>query len=311
MTRARKPPVAPAEAAELYPIRTVSDLTGVNAITLRAWERRFGLIRPTRTAGGHRLYGREEIDLIHRIVGLLKKGLAISQVGRALVDKRAVRRVAREAHWNARREALVGAVGRFDLNAIEDAYLAALSVYPLDIVTDRLLLPALHRLGQRWANAEGSVAEEHFFSAYLRNKLGARFHHRAPATAGAVVIAACLPGEQHEIGLLLFSLRAFDAGVRPVVLAANTPLHELALVAQRTGARAIVLSGTVAPPAQALEFELPALVAAVRVPVFVGGMVSIRQRDAVVAAGAEAVGLDIAPALDRIRDALGHVSAAA
>ena len=64
----------------LYPIRTVSELTGVNSITLRAWERRYGLFEPLRKASGHRLYTQEHIDLITRVVGLLDRGMRIGQV---------------------------------------------------------------------------------------------------------------------------------------------------------------------------------------------------------------------------------------
>src|SRR6266481_4982362 len=73
-----------ASGVELFPIRTVSNLTGVNSITLRAWERRYGLIRPIRTPTGHRLYRRDEIDLIHRVLALLDKGISIGQVKHAL-----------------------------------------------------------------------------------------------------------------------------------------------------------------------------------------------------------------------------------
>ena len=67
-----------AEEAGYFPIRTVSSLTGVNAVTLRAWERRHGLIKPHRTPKGHRLYTREDIHRIHRILSLLDAGYAIS-----------------------------------------------------------------------------------------------------------------------------------------------------------------------------------------------------------------------------------------
>ena len=68
------------QGENLFPIRTISELTGVNAITLRAWERRYGLFEPIRKASGHRLYTREHIDLINRVVGLLDRGMRISQV---------------------------------------------------------------------------------------------------------------------------------------------------------------------------------------------------------------------------------------
>lgn len=72
----------------LYPIREVSNLTGVNSITLRAWERRYGLIEPVRTEGGHRLYTQAHVDLIKEAVNLTEQGVAISQV-KALLDEKA------------------------------------------------------------------------------------------------------------------------------------------------------------------------------------------------------------------------------
>ena len=68
------------KAEGLYPIRTVSSLTGVNSITLRAWERRYGLIKPVRTPKGHRLYTQNDIDLIQQVLELLDKGISIGQV---------------------------------------------------------------------------------------------------------------------------------------------------------------------------------------------------------------------------------------
>ena len=71
----------------LFPIRTVANLTGVNSITLRAWEKRYGLIKPIRTAKGHRLYTQQNIDMINEVVALLAKGIPISQVSRTLQQR--------------------------------------------------------------------------------------------------------------------------------------------------------------------------------------------------------------------------------
>ena len=73
-------PMVTTAAPENLPIRTISSLTGVNAITLRAWERRYGLIRPPRTAKGHRLYTHEHVEEIRRVLALLERGVPISQV---------------------------------------------------------------------------------------------------------------------------------------------------------------------------------------------------------------------------------------
>lgn len=296
------------KSGEWYPIRTVSDLTGVNAVTLRAWERRYGLIRPVRAESGHRLYGRDQIDLIHRILGLLKKGMSIGQVGKALAVAEPKRRSVESDPWHAYRLRVLGAVARFDEDELERIYSGALGLYPVEIVTDRLMLPVLEELGSRWGSEEGTVAEEHFFSAYMRDKLGARFHHRARLNTGPRVLAACLPQEQHEIGLLIFCLAAHDRGLRVTFLGACTPMEEIANAARRAHCDGVVLSGTLTPSADVLA-GLHSVVTACPGPVFVGGRASQAARDTVVASGAEVLGTDIQAGVERIRSALSAVQA--
>ena len=161
-----------------------------------------------------------------------------------------------------------------------------LSFYPVDIVTSRLIVPLLRELGERWAQGLGSIAEEHFFSVFLRNKLGARFHHLNRDRRGPKLLGACLPGEQHEVGLLLFALAALDRDYRVVLLGPNTPLSELPPVVERAAIQAIVLAGSADLAAMVIERELPTLCRAVAMPVFVGGRVVTRHSDGIVAAGA-------------------------
>ena len=71
-------------ADELFPIREVARLTGINPITLRAWERRYGLIQPVRTESGHRLYTQKDIETVHRILDWIERGVAVSKVGKIL-----------------------------------------------------------------------------------------------------------------------------------------------------------------------------------------------------------------------------------
>jgi DNA-binding transcriptional MerR regulator len=300
-----RPPAGRAEESELFPIRTVASLTGVNAITLRAWERRYGLIKPVRTDSGHRLYAQADIDTIHQVVALLDKGVAISQVRHALAAPAAGRaRVADDSPWAGFRERMIAAISQFDENRLEDVYNELLSLYPTDLATRKVLLPLLVELGTRWETAEGSVAEEHFFGVYLRNKLGARFHHRPRHNTGPKLLAACLPGEQHEVGLLLFALAAHDHGFRLVLLGADTPLADLPYAARRAQAEAIVLSGSIDPRPGLLDTELPKLAGEAGLPVFVGGLTAVRHRDAIVAAGAEPLGSDITAGLKRIAETL-------
>lgn len=290
------------------PIRTVAALTGVNAITLRAWERRYGLFKPARTAKGHRLYTHEHVELIRRVLTLIERGVPISQARQALAGEGLEPRAGAATDggpWGNWRERMAAAVARFDEDALDAVCDEALALHPVERVTRLLFVPLLAELGERWQKVSGGVAEEHFFAVYLRNSIGARFHHRHRLDSGPRLLAACAPDEQHEIGLLLFSLAAHDAGLRVVALGANVPLAELANAAKRTACSAIVLSSSMEPKPEILSRELPALVRAAAVPVFVGGLTAERHRAVLVAAGALALSTDIDAGVRVIAHALG------
>lgn len=292
----------------LYPIRTVADITGVNAVTLRAWERRYQLIKPRRTPKGHRLYSQAQIDLIKQVVGLLEQGIAISQVGGFLAggNPAVVTTAGEEGPWPEYRELMLQAVQVYDSHELDRVYNDALSLYPVDLVTAHLVLPLLHTLGARWQERGVGVAEEHFFTVYLRNKLGARFHHLNEQLTGPRLLATCLPGEFHDLGLLLFSLSAVSHGLRIVLLGANMPLEELPETARRAGVQGIVLSGSVRPAPRFFSEQLSALVGQAGVPVFLGGNASVKHHDEIVAAGALPLGGEYAPAIETLRTRLGR-----
>jgi DNA-binding transcriptional MerR regulator/methylmalonyl-CoA mutase cobalamin-binding subunit len=292
---------------KLYTIGTVSKLTGVGAITLRAWERRYGLIQPVRKESGHRLFRREHIDQINRITALTQQGIRISQITPEMLESDVESADIDSGHteiWKKYLNGMVAAIVSFDEDRLEEIYNEALSLYPIGMVTRKLLTPLLVELGLRWVARNGSIAEEHFFAFYLRNKLGARFHHRARNGDGPQILIAGLPGEHHEIGLLLFALAALEDGYRIIPLGANMPLEELALVAKKKNCRAIVLSGAIEPSENVLTKTLPELVSECGIPVLVGGLSSVYACDAITHSGAEALGRDIDHGLDKLREAV-------
>jgi hypothetical protein len=199
---------------------------------------------------------------------------------------------------------MLAAITRFEEPALDAVYNDALALYPVDLVTERLIAPLLARLGERWQDHTGDVAEEHFFSAYLRNKLGARLHHQNPRGPRAGLVAACLPGERHEVGLLLFCLSAASQGHRLVLLGADMPLEGLPDTVRRSGSNAIVLSTTTGPAPDLLRHQLPRLVQAAGVPVCLGGQGAIRHRREIQAAGAVCLGAGISDGLRHLQDLL-------
>jgi len=293
----------PHSYGDRVPIRTVCSLTGVNAVTLRAWERRDGFIRPLRTAKGHRLYTYAHVEMIRRVLGLVERGVPISQVGR-LIDAEPEAEPARDAAdaasrgpWPDYLERMTAAIVRLDEQELDQIYEEALSVHAVEKVTGHLTLPLLARLGDRWKSITGAIAEEHFLAMYLRSKLGARLIHGMRYATGPRLLAACAPGEFHEIGLLLFALEAQNAGMRTVLLGADTPFGELAMAQRRCAADAVVISSYMDPAPELLERELPALTAQANVPVFVGGATATRYQKAITAAGAIALACGLADGL--------------
>lgn len=290
---------------ENFPIRTVSEITGVNAVTLRAWERRYGLIKPSRTPKGHRLYSRSDIRLVEEILGRLSQGMTISQVAKDILENTTgISGYEDSKTWDQYAEKMIAATVGFDEQQLDLVYNDAMSLYPIDIVTSRLLLPLLGELGNRWAIKTGSVAEEHFFSMYLRNKLGARFHHQNLSNNGPKLIMACLPGEHHEFGILLFALTAHSKGYRIILLGTDLPVSELKQVANKTQSEGIVLAGSAALQCDSLSENLESLTRSVSIPVFIGGDVSHSCREVITRANAIPLAHDLTASLATISDRL-------
>jgi DNA-binding transcriptional MerR regulator len=297
-----KPLTPPAES--LLPIRTVSILTGVKAITLRAWERRYSLIIPQRTPKGHRLYTQQDVGRINRIVELLNQGISVGHV-KPLLDQEPDDVIASSATnegdtWKDQQDRMLNAIESFDEQLLDNTYNDALSLYPLDIVNQRLTTPLMRLLGERWKKRKTGIAEEHFFSLYLRNKLGARIHHMNQRGNSPLLLLACLPGELHETGLLFFALAVVDAGYRALILGANTPLQQIPGVLAKKPCAAVVLSGSSKPARGLLGTELPDLITHVKAPVFVGGNISVSHQLKLEQGGAICLGDNIASGLQLI-----------
>lgn len=290
----------------LFPIRTVARLTGINPVTLRAWERRYKLIHPQRTPKGHRLYTEQDIERIQEVLKLLDQGISISQA-KPLLDHTLSQALPAHAIdggdvWQNYQEKMLSAIERFDERALDISYNDALSLYPVDLVNLRLTTPLLRLLGNRWKDRETGIAEEHFFSIFLRNKLGTRIHHMNQRSKGPQLLLACLPGEYHEIGLLFFALAAIDQGYRVLLLGANTPLEQLPDVLEKRACEAVVLSGLSKPARGLFDRDLLRLKQRIKVPVCIGGQTAAANREKIEQIGAVCLGGDIGPGLKMISE---------
>jgi DNA-binding transcriptional MerR regulator len=289
-----------------FPIRVLSELTGVPATTLRAWERRYGLLKPKRTPKGHRLYDGADLETVRQVVQLLEANHPISRAAKILRDEAPQTDGADTASsiWSGLRKRMRRAIEAFDDNRLDALYNEALAVYPIDIVTLNLLRPLLEQLGERWQGRESGIAEEHFFTAYLRNKIGARLHHASARTQGQRLLLACLPGEHHELGILLFGLSAVARGYRLLHLGANLPLAQVAQVAGAADIRGVLLSGTTLDLSAQLQMALAALAADLTIPLMIGGTLSDRHQEKLSSLGVLPLGSAYGGALERLEQVI-------
>jgi MerR family transcriptional regulator, light-induced transcriptional regulator len=268
-------------------IGTLSRRLGVSEHVLRAWERRYDLLRPSRTPGGFRLYSEADVQRVQRMQGYLAEGLSPAQAARAALDedRTALTRVdtVDTGQVGQAGEAvgmLAATLDAFDepgANAILDRLLSTLTV---ETVLRDVVLPYLHDLGERWEQGAATVAQEHFASNLLRGRL-ASLGRGWGQGQGPRALLACAPGELHDLALLAFGIVLNRSGWRIDYLGADTPLEELIRTARSTRADLVVLVAALPERFDAVSKELTVL--ARTAPLAIGGAGATR-------AVAEAVG---------------------
>ena len=257
---------APEFANGWLPIREVARQTGVNAVTLRAWERRYGLIVPHRTPKGHRLYSDYHVLRVMNILTWLNRGVSVSQV-KHLIDSRQPDASVPGNDWDALRRTLVTHIGELAERRVDDVFNQAMSLYPPRTLCQQLLLPLLAELECRWQGQFGGQMERVFFYSWLRSKLGARIYHNNRQLSGAPVLLvnhSDLALEPH-LWLTAWLVSSNDCAVE--VFDWPLPVGELALASDLLEPRAVLLYSS-----KALNIsQLPKLLANITCPALLAG----------------------------------------
>lgn len=247
-------------------IGELSRRTGVSVELLRAWERRYGLLAPSRTAGGFRLYGDDDERRVRRMLQYLDAGVSAGEAARLALEE-PVKVDASEAASDTRSHrsslALREALDRFDGHSANEALDRALDEFTLDTVLRDVVLPYLRELGARWERGEASVAQEHFASTLLRGRLLGLARGWGDGI-GPLALLACVPGEDHDLGLICFGLALRARGWRIVYLGADLPSTSLADAAARLRPSLVVANVVTASLSAEVRRELRALASSYR-----------------------------------------------
>ena len=263
-----------ADAEVLFPIREVARLTGVNPVTLRAWERRYGLIQPVRTESGHRLYSSTDIDTVHRILDWIERGVAVSKVGKILArdplpgEPATASRSDTELEWRQWQAQLRLATSAFDDHELGHLYGQIFSVYSTTVVFQDILMPLWQQL-LRHQGRFGQASEWLFFDNFLRLRT-ARCLQMAHTSPVPSVTLAAIAGECRELELLVAGLLMSSDKLAVKVLGVGQPLDELTLICERTRPQALVLFSNHAPGAE-LPSRLNRLALTLNCPLLLAG----------------------------------------
>jgi len=240
------------DAGKRHPIQVVARRTGVNVELLRAWERRYHVVEPSRHESGKRLYSDSDIDRIMLLRRVVERGLRIKGAAEKTNEELAgflrEHDIAMAAAPAAAKSPATGdllaqcraAVENCDNERLERLIEDARVDLALPVWTDDFLAPLISWVGQAWSDGELRIYQEHLATSVLRGCIA----RGLGASRGdvATIVVTTLSGESHELGALLAAVSAAAAGWRVEFLGANLPVVEIAAAVKRFGARAIALS---------------------------------------------------------------------
>lgn len=237
----------------MYTIKQASKLTGVSEASLRAWERRYGVVRPRRTESGYRVYDDASLAVVSTMRRLIDAGWAPGEAGRAIREGETPAlpgpAPAEGGSSTMDRAGAVAWMHRFvasatvmDMAALEECLDGGFALGSFEHVIDSWLSPTLEALGAAWARGELDVAGEHAASHAVHRRLAAAFQAAGSRARGPAVVVGLPPGSLHELGALAFATSVRRLGHNVLYLGADVPITSWRSAVQTHRAQAAVLA---------------------------------------------------------------------
>jgi DNA-binding transcriptional MerR regulator len=238
----------------MYTIKQAARLTGVSEASLRAWERRYGIVAPRRTAGGYRLYDSESLAVVSAMRQLVSTGWSPAQAAAAVragslpstvhaPSEEAVQPVQLgQPDAVTAMHLILTSAARMDSVGLEESLDQGFALGSFEHVVDSWLFPTLEALGEGWAQGEIDVAGEHAASHAVHRRLSAAFDAAGSRSRGPSVVVGLPPGSHHELGALAFATATRRIGLDVLYLGADVPVASWDAAVRNRAARAAVLT---------------------------------------------------------------------
>lgn len=214
-----------------YNIKAISNMLGIQPGTLRAWERRYNIVHPERNSAGHRLYTEKDAAVLKWILDKTSSGFTVSQAVGLLdkfeeIDSMAAHPMEVD-HTFALAEEILGHLLRFREAEAQEALNRAFSMFTLEKVTTDILGTLLVKVGTLWEMDQITIAHEHYITSFLRTKIGSIMHSYNVKGFLPKIVTAAGPNENHELGLLFFTLYLKRKGFEVIYLGVGIPEEDL------------------------------------------------------------------------------------
>ncbi len=237
----------------LLNIKAVSQATGIEAVTLRAWERRYGVPFPQRSEQGYRLYSDRDVAILRWLKARVEEGVTIGQ---------AVSMLETQLPQAAPQSSIVNVVGgdltsfeqmfddllqgahAFDAESVQHTIVQAFALFPVEDVCLNLLAPALAEIGRQWRMGEASLQVEHFLTNLVRQHLLALDAAMPPPSRRGRVLLGCGPDDWHEMAVLMLSLFLRRRGWEVVYLGQAVGLDQIEAALESIKPDVVVLSAS-------------------------------------------------------------------
>jgi MerR family transcriptional regulator, light-induced transcriptional regulator len=307
-----------ASTTPAYNLKVVLKETGIAADTLRAWERRYGLPMPQRSAGGHRLYSQRDIETIKWLMKRQEDGLSISravdlwneqiasgtdpladlaQTGSSAMMP--VQYKSSDTTLDSLRTQWIEACLQFSESTSEQILNQAFSLFPVESVCIEVLQKGMSEIGERWYENRATVQQEHFASSLAMRRLDALLSASPTPTRSQTVLVGCPPEEWHTFTPLLLALLLRRRGLNVIYLGANVPADQFSATVKNVKANLVVLVAQLLITAATLQ-QTALVLSSQEIPVAFGGRIFSMHPELPASFSGYFLGHDLLSALDQI-----------